>query len=75
MELFGIVIVVVLVAMYYGLFDSVEEAADMAKDELKDARRDQKVRLATKAGKRTITAEIIAKATESNTLLDSYDLN
>ena len=74
MELAIIVIVLLGVAIYYGLFDSVQVAADMATDEIKDKRRDQKERLIKSNAKRDINADLVAKAKENMALIDTIDI-
>lgn len=74
MEIVILAVLVVIVAAYYGLFNAVEIAADMATNELKDKARDQKERLIDTNAKRNIDADTVAKAKENMMLMDSIEL-
>lgn len=74
MEILGLVIVVAGLAMYYGLFDSIERGARMADRRIADLERDQKEELIKKNATRSVDAEQVAKAKTNITLIDEIDL-
>jgi hypothetical protein len=74
MELIGLAVIAVFVSWKLGLFDMADEAVEMGKAEVREARRDQKQRLVKKASARTITEDEYKTALGNNALLDSYDL-
>lgn len=74
MELVGLALLVAVVAWKVGLFDMADEAVEMAKSEVREARRDQKSRLVKRAVSRKIDEDEYKQAITNNSLLDAYDL-
>ena len=74
MEMVGLVLIIVVVCAYYGLFEVVEVGARMGSRQIKDLERDQKAKLMNKASARTIREEDYKLAASNNALIDAYDL-
>ena len=74
MEILGLVIILVAVAMWYGLFDSVERGARMADRRIAQYERDQKISLIKENANAEIDSEVVSKAKANMALIDSIDL-
>ena len=74
MEMFGLAVLLVAVAAYYGLFDILEVGARMGTREIKDLERDQKSKMMHKAAARKIDDKEYKAAIANNTMIDGYDL-
>ena len=74
MELVLLAVVAILVAWKIGVFDMADEAVEMAKSEVREARRDQKARLVKRSVGRKIDEAEYKQAIANNSLLDAYDL-
>lgn len=73
-EMAVIVVIIVVVAMYYGFGEMVETGARMASREVKDLERDQKARSMTRAEARDFDEARYKNAVAKNAIIDSYDL-
>jgi len=74
MEIIGLIIIVVVVMAYYGIFGSVEIASDMAQTELRDAQRTQKARIVKKYVNYEVHEEQFTAAKENLAKLDALEL-
>ncbi len=74
MELAIIVIILVLIALYYGLGQNLEVSSRMLTRELEDAERIQKVRIVKGHNKSDLKEEEWKKAVENINKIDELDI-
>jgi len=74
MEMLAILIVLVIIAVWYGLFDAVEVAAEMATDEVKVAAAERKATNIDRIAGISIDAEKAKKASENLAQIRSIKL-
>lgn len=72
--LLGIVVIAVAVAMYYGVGQNIEVAANMVTRELKSAERSQKVRIVKDNVKEILSDTDYKKATAYIAKIDDLDI-
>jgi len=74
MELVGLIIVIAIIAAYYGVFENVEVASNMATTELKDAQRKQKIRIVKGNQTMGITDKQYKDATANIAKIDALEI-